>query len=65
MQFVGKIPWSGKWQPTLVFLPGKSQGQRSLVGDSPWGHKELRHDRVTGHARNRKQDLSGLKTSLV
>ena len=30
-----------KWQPTLVFLPGKSHGQRSLVGYSPWGLKEL------------------------
>ena len=27
-------------QPTPVFLPGESQGQRSLVGYSPWGHKE-------------------------
>ena len=36
----GKIPWSGKWQPVPVFLPGKSHGQRSLVGYSPWGHKE-------------------------
>ena len=31
----------GAWQPTPVFLPGKSYGQRSLVGCSPWGHKEL------------------------
>ena len=30
-----------KWQPTPVFLPGKSLGQRSLVGYSPWGRKEL------------------------
>ena len=30
-----------KWQPTPVFLPGKSHGQRSLVGYGPWGHKEL------------------------
>ena len=30
-----------KVQPILVFLPGKFQGQRSLVGYSPWGHKEL------------------------
>ena len=30
-----------KWQPTPVFLPEKSHGQRSLVGYSPWGHKEL------------------------
>ena len=36
----GKVPWSGKWQPTPVFLPGKSQGQRSQVGYSPCGHKE-------------------------
>ena len=28
-------------QPTPVFLPGKSHGWRSLVGCSPWGHKEL------------------------
>ena len=28
-------------QPTLVFLPGEFHGQRSLVGYSPWGHKEL------------------------
>ena len=29
-----------KWQPIPVFLPGKSHGRRSLVGYSPWGHKE-------------------------
>ena len=29
-----------KWQPTPVFLPGKSHGQRSLAGYSPLGHKE-------------------------
>ena len=34
-------PRSGKWQSTPVFLPGESQGQRSLMGYSPWGHKEL------------------------
>ena len=33
--------WRRKWQPTTVFLPGKSHGQRSLVGYSPWGCKEL------------------------
>ena len=38
--WVGKIPWRRKWQPTLVFLPGESHGQRSLVGYSPWGCKE-------------------------
>ena len=38
--WVGKIPWRRKWQPTPVFLPGKSHGQRNLTGYSPWGHKE-------------------------
>ena len=36
---VRKIPCRRKWQPTLVFLPGKFHGQRSLVGYSPWGHR--------------------------
>ena len=36
-----RFPWSRKWQPTPVFLPGKSHGQSSLVGYSPWGGKEL------------------------
>ena len=39
--WVEKIPWSRKWQPTLVFLPGKLHEQRCLVGCSPWGLKEL------------------------
>ena len=38
--WVGKNPCSRKWEPTPVFLPGKSHGQRSLVGYSPWGGKE-------------------------
>ena len=38
--WVGKVPWRRKWQPTPVFLPGKSQGQRTLVGCSSWGRKE-------------------------
>ena len=33
--WVEKIPWRRAWQPTLVFLPGESYGQRSLVGYSP------------------------------
>ena len=39
--WVGKSPWSRKWQLTPVFLPGKSHGQRRLAGYSPWGCKEL------------------------
>ena len=37
---VRKISWSSKWQPTPVFLPGTFQGQRSLVGYSPYGRRE-------------------------
>ena len=37
---VRKIAWWRAWQPTLVFLPGDSHGQRSLEGCSPQGHKE-------------------------
>ena len=39
--WVGIIPWSRKWQLTTVFLPGKFNGERSLVGYSPWDCKEL------------------------
>ena len=45
---VGLIPgsvrmclWRREWQPTPVFMPGKSQGQRSPVGYSPWGRKSM------------------------
>ena len=38
--WVGKAPWSGKWQFIPVFLLENFHGQRSLVGYSPWGRKE-------------------------
>ena len=38
--WVRKISWRRAWQPTFVFFPGESQGQRSLEGYSPKGHKE-------------------------
>ena len=43
VQFLGQEdpPWRRKWHPTPVLLPGKSHGQRSLVGYSPWGRKDL------------------------
>ena len=40
LSLVGKNPSRRAWQPTPVFLPGESHGQRSLVGCSPLGHKE-------------------------
>ena len=39
--WVRKSPWRRKWQLTLVFLPEKSHGQRSLVGYGPKDHKEF------------------------
>ena len=47
--WVGKIAWSRKWQPAPVFLPGESQGQRSLAGYSPWGCKESDTTEATKH----------------
>ena len=46
--WVGKIPWRRAWQPTPVFLPGESHGQRSLVGWGGWvqslGSQRVRRD---------------------
>ena len=36
----GKMSWREAWQPSPVFLPGESHGQRNLVGCSPWERKE-------------------------
>ena len=46
---VGEVPQRRKWQPIPVFLLGKSHGQRSLVGCSPWGHKESDTTEMTEH----------------
>ena len=43
----GKIPWRRKWQPTPVFLPGKSHGQRSLAGYIVHMFTRVRHDSAT------------------
>ena len=48
---VGKIPSRREWEPTAVFLPGESHGQRSLKGYSPWGGKELDTAEMTEHAQ--------------
>ena len=45
--WVRKIPWRSKWQPTPVFVLGKSHRQKSLVGYSPWGCKRVERDLVT------------------
>ena len=48
--WVRKTPWSRKWYPTPLFLPGKFHGQRNLVGYSPWRCKE--HGGSTEHIIN-------------
>jgi len=39
-----RFPWRRKWQPALVFLLGKSFGERSLAGCSPWDRKRVGQD---------------------
>ena len=65
IRYMGSIPGSGrsipyrrKWQPTPVFLPEKSHGEKSLVGYSPWGHKELD---MTAHTCMQNEENDGLK----
>ena len=60
--WVRKIPWSRKWQPTPVFLPGNFRDQRSLVGYSPWGHKEsdMSTNPYTDLSTNPYTDLFGV-----
>ena len=43
----GRFPWRRQWQPTTVFVAGKSRGQRTLVGYSPGGHGESDTTEVT------------------
>ena len=47
--WVRKIPWRRSRQPTPVFVPGESHGQRSLAGSSPWGRKESDKTEATSH----------------
>ena len=49
--WIRKIPWRRKWQPTPVFLPGKSHGWRSLVGYTPWGHRVRHYWATNTHTR--------------
>ena len=49
--WVRRIHWGRAWQPTPLFLPGESHGQRSLAGYSPWGRKESDMTEATWHAR--------------
>ena len=48
--WVSKSPWRRKWQPTPIFLPGESQGQRSLAGYSPW-NRRVGHNWACMHSK--------------
>ena len=52
--WVGKVPWSRKWQPASVLLPGESHGQRSLAGYSPWSCR-VSQDSVTTQQRQMRR----------
>ena len=51
--WVRKIPWRRAWQSTVVLLPGKSHGQRSLVAYSPWGLRVGYHWATNTHTHFR------------
>ena len=69
--WVGNIPWRKKWQSTPVFLPGKFHGQKSLLGDSPCGLKELdttehihTHSLHENRCQHSKQNFSKLNSIM-
>ena len=62
--WIRKVSWSRKWQPTPVFLPGKSHGQRSLAGYSPWGPKKVKHDLATQKQQQQQQQASHIYSIL-
>ena len=51
---LGRFPWRRAQQPTPVYLPGESHGQRSLVVYSPWSHKESDNNWATKYARTQR-----------
>ena len=55
---VEKIPWRRKWQPSPVFLPEKSHGQRSLVGYNPWGLERAGYNSATKQQQQTRQRLA-------
>ena len=63
------VMWRRKWQSTPVFLPGKSRGQRGLVGYSPWGSKKSDMPETAGLHRQRDacdtDNLSDLRGAVT
>ena len=61
----GRFPSGRTWQPTPKFLPGKFHGQRSLVGYSPWGHKESDTTEQLNTATMRAVYLKGICIEIL
>ena len=61
---LGRSPGGRAWQPTPIFLPGESHGQRSVVGYSPWCCKELDTTEVTQHAPTRDFKWMSLELTM-
>ena len=52
-----ETPWRRAWQPTAVYFPGESHGQRNLAGCSPWGHKESDMTEATEHMHKQRERM--------
>ena len=64
--WVRKILWRRKWQSTAALLPGKSHGWRSLIGYSPWGHKELdMTERLHFHSSDFKSTICSIQKCTI
>ena len=58
--------WKRQWHPTPVLLPGKSHGQRTLVGCSPWGREELdTTKRLHFHFRTLEKEMAAHSSALA
>ena len=60
----GWFPWWRKWQPTPVFLPGKSHGWRSLAVYSPWDCR-VRHDWLTSLSLYNERQKTWYRSSII
>ena len=63
--WVGNTPWRRPWQPTPVFLPGESHGQRSLSAYSPQGHGWSNWAHTTLHMENSFKVILNLKKTII
>ena len=62
---VRKIPWRSAWQPTPIFLPGESHGQRSLADYSPWGRSRVRREWAHTHSISYTQVFIATRFTIV